>query len=147
MSKFNTKIQNSRKTTTHEGGVAYTKHLEDEWANMLFSFMLQSGNSGFYRTEDEAQSRYIDLTSQMIDKYGPEFVGKAAIFSRNELGMRTISELTAALLNKYHFFFYKKHFQTSDFSVILRVFLCFLRYSKGVQPSYSENNLVKWLWL
>ena len=118
MGKFNNKSVQSRKTQTYEGGVAYKKQLEDEWTNMLFSFMLQSGNHGFYRTVDEAQSRYIELTNQMIEKYGPAFVGKAAIFARNELGMRTISELTAAMLNGVQFEgkreFYSKYFHRPD---------------------------------
>lgn len=118
MGKFNNKSVQSRKTQTYEGGVAYKKQLEDEWTNMLFSFMLQSGNHGFYRTVDEAQSRYVELTNQMIEKYGPAFVGKAAIFSRNELGMRSISELTAAMLNGVQFEgkreFYSKYFHRPD---------------------------------
>ena len=118
MGQFNKKVQSSRKTTTYEGGEAYTKTLEDEWTNMLFSFMLQSGNHGYYRTVDEAQQRYIELTEQMIEKRGAFFIGKAAVFSRNVLGMRTISELTAAMLNKYQFQtkrqFYANYFRRPD---------------------------------
>lgn len=115
MSRFNASQVNQNKTTTYEGGEAYSKSLENELANFLFSCILQNG---YYETSSEQQDRYIELTNAMIDKYGAKFVGKAAVFARNELGMRSISELTAAILNGCKFEgkreFYKKYFHRPD---------------------------------
>lgn len=115
MSKFNAKQTNSNKTTTYEGGDAFVKNLEDEWANFLLSCVLQDR---FYESSSQQQDRYVELTKAMIDKYGANFVGKAAVFARNELGMRSISELTAAMLNQHQFEgkrdFYKKYFHRPD---------------------------------
>lgn len=115
MSKFNAKQVNNNKAVTYEGGDAYNKSLENEWVNFLFSCILQDR---FYESSNKQQDRYVELTNAMIDKYGAGFVGKAAVFARNELGMRSISELTAAMLNKYQFEgkrdFYKKYFHRPD---------------------------------
>jgi len=100
MSKFNAKQENINKTTTYEGGEAYIKNLENEWVNFLFSCILQNR---FYENSSKQQDRYVELTNAMIGKYGADFVGKAAVFARNELGMRSISELTAAILNGCQF--------------------------------------------
>lgn len=115
MAKFNTVQKNSTKTVSYEGGQVYLKSLEDEWSNMLFSCML---SSGFYETSDSVQSRYVDLTREMINKRGPQFVAKAACFSRKVLGLRSISELTAAVLNECQFegkrLFYANYFKRPD---------------------------------
>lgn len=115
MGKFNSKQVNQNLTNTYEGGKAYKKTLEDEWTNFLFSCILQDM---FYESAAKQQERYIELTNAMIEKYGAAFVGKAAVFSRNVLGMRSISELTAAILNQHQFEgkrdFYKKYFHRPD---------------------------------
>lgn len=101
MSKFNkTKTVAVPNTSTYEGGAAFSKTLEEDWLNNLFSNMLENR---FYESGDEQINRYIDLTSQMLEKYGPKFVGRAAYFARNTLGMRSISQLTAAMLNPVQF--------------------------------------------
>ena len=93
MSKFNKK---SKSLTTYEGAPAVNKKLEDNWVNSLCSSFLcgKYYESGYNQTR-----RYADLTRQMIKQRGPEFVANAANFSRNCLGMRPTSALTAALLN------------------------------------------------
>lgn len=115
MSKFNAKQVNQNLTNTYEGGKAYKKTLENEWTNFLFSCILQNR---FYESAGKQQERYIELTNAMIEKYGAAFVGKVAVFSRNVLGMRSISELTAAILNQHQFEgkrdFYKKYFHRPD---------------------------------
>lgn len=115
MGKFNGKQANKNKTATYEGGTAYNKSLENEWTNFLFSCIMQDG---FYESAEEQQDRYVELTKAMIEKHGAKFVAKSAVFSRNVLGMRSISELTAAILNAYQFEgkrdFYKKYFHRPD---------------------------------
>lgn len=116
MSKFNkTKTVAVPDTSTYEGGAAFSKTLEEDWLNNLFSNMLENR---FYESGDEQINRYINLTSQMLEKYGPKFVGRAAYFARNTLGMRSISQLTAAMLNSQNFDgkrdFYAKYMKRPD---------------------------------
>lgn len=118
MGKFNTIDTNPTKVETHEGGTAYLKSIENEWTNMLFSFVLQAGNDSFYETVDDKENRFVELTDEIISKYGPQFAAKAAVFTRNELGLRSVSELLAALLNKENFEgkrkFYADYFKRPD---------------------------------
>ena len=101
MSKFNkTKTHAQSNAVTYEGGDAFEKSLEQDWLNNLFSNMLENR---FYESGDEQMNRYIQLTQKMLEKYGAKFVGRAAYFARNELGMRSISQLTAAMLNPVQF--------------------------------------------
>ena len=116
MSKFNkTKTVAVPNASTYEGGAAFSKTLEEDWLNNLFSNMLENR---FYESGDEQINRYINLTSQMLEKYGPKFVGRAAYFARNTLGMRSISQLTAAMLNSQNFDgkrdFYAKYMKRPD---------------------------------
>ena len=96
MSKFNTKQTVANRATTYEGAVTYTKSLEQDWMNNLFSSFLQDQS---YESAEDQQIRYLELTAKMAEKYGYPFVAKAAKFSRNELGMRSISQITMAYLN------------------------------------------------
>lgn len=118
MGRYNRIDTKPTKTTTYEGGEAYTKSVEDEWTNMLFSFILQNNADGFYESVDQKESRFVDLTKVIVEKYGPSFVANAAVFTRNELGLRTISELLAAYLNSYSFEdkrrFYRSYFRRPD---------------------------------
>ena len=99
--KFNkTKTHAQPNAVTYEGGDAFEKSLEQDWLNNLFSNMLENR---FYESGDEQMDRYIQLTQKMLEKYGPKFVGRAAYFARNTLGMRSISQLTAAMLNPVQF--------------------------------------------
>lgn len=100
MSKFNANIKNTNATTTFEGGKAFVKNIEDEWMNALFSSFMQDT---YYEESDVQQNRYAELTRGMINKYGADFVTKAAIFSRNRLGMRSIANYTMAIANYYKF--------------------------------------------
>lgn len=114
MSKFNAKSTPAM-AESYEGAELYEKSFEEEWVNFIFSSLMQDG---FYESADEQMERYTDLTKRMIEKYGPVFAAKAACFSRNELGLRSISEYTAAILNDYKFDtkreFYKSYFRRPD---------------------------------
>lgn len=116
MSKFNqTRKPAQPNTATYEGGAAFEKNLEQDWLNNLFSNMLENR---FYETGDKQMERYINLTEQMFDKHGAKFIARAAVFARNELGTRSISQLTAALLNDKAFEgkrnFYKTYMHRPD---------------------------------
>lgn len=116
MSKFNTTKRPAKpNAVTYEGGSAFEKGLEEDWLNNLFSNMLENR---FYESGNKQMERYIELTKQMLAKYGPVFVARAAFFARNELGMRSISQLTAAMLNSEQFEnkrgFYAKYMKRPD---------------------------------
>lgn len=97
--KFNQKV-NPKNVISYEGGNLYEKSLEEDWANFLFSCML---SNKFYESSDEQMRRYLELTEKMGAKYGSEFIAKAAMFARNEVGIRSIAQLTAARLNSCQF--------------------------------------------
>lgn len=98
--KFNNTVKYVPNVRSFEGGMIYEKNLEEDWANFLFSCML---SNQFYESSDEQMKRYLELTEKMGAKYGSEFVAKAAMFARNEIGIRSIAQLTAARLNSCQF--------------------------------------------
>lgn len=99
MSKFN---ENNAAITekTYEGGNAYRKNVVEDYMNFLFSSYL--GNK-FYEDSDDQIDRFISLVQSVGEEFGWEFVAKTAVFARNELGMRSVSDLTAAILNSKKF--------------------------------------------
>lgn len=99
MAKFN-KTAKTEKVASYEGGEVFEKNPIEDWINFLFSSYLENQ---FYESADEQMNRYIELTQEVGKKLGWEFVAKASFFSRNILGMRSVSELTAAILNHYQF--------------------------------------------
>lgn len=91
MSKYNTSTTVRNKTTNLAGGEAYTQSPELE----LVSFVLTSFvKDQYYQKESEVPKRVTDL----LAKVKPEFAAKAAIFTRNEFNMRSISHVVAAEL-------------------------------------------------
>ena len=99
MSKFNEKIKPER-TMSYEGGKNYKKDVLEDWMNFLFSSKMDDGS---YENAATQHTRFIELTNLVIDKYGAEFAGKCAMFARNQLGMRSVSHLVAAMLNGQSF--------------------------------------------
>ena len=100
MANFNKVKQNNPKDVSYENGAVYKKSSVDAWMNMLFSSFMEDQ---FYESSQKQQKRFIELTQEMCDQFGPIFVAKAAVFARNELGMRSISQLVAAWLNTQSF--------------------------------------------
>ncbi len=98
MSKFNESTKQN--LTTYEGGKGYAKDPAQDWLNFLFSSYLEDG---FYEPSHNQMSRFIDLTNQVGQKHGPEFVAKAAKFARNSLGMRSVTHVVGAMLNSQKF--------------------------------------------
>lgn len=99
MSKFNEKVKPAREVSC-EGGLNYEKDVLEDWMNFLFSSKM---DNSFYESDRKQQARFIELTNLVIDKYGAEFAGKCAMFARNDLGMRSTSQLVAAMLNGQSF--------------------------------------------
>lgn len=99
--RFNeTKMKAVPSEISYEGGATYAKNSLEEWINMLFSDFMESG---FYETHTARQKRFEKLTDAIIKDFGAEFAAKVAIFARNELGMRSISQFVAAKLNAENF--------------------------------------------
>lgn len=96
MANFNKTKSNGPDETSYEGGAVYTKYVIEDWINCLFSCYLEDR---YYESGNKQMNRYLQLTNQVADALGYEFVAKASFFARNELGMRSISQLTAAYLN------------------------------------------------
>lgn len=114
MSKFN-KVEKTETVQSYEGGEVYAKNPVEDWLNFLMSSYLENQ---FYESADKQMNRYMDLTREVAEKYGWEFVAKSAFFSRNVLGMRSISEFTAAILNSQRFdnkrAFFRNYFKRPD---------------------------------
>lgn len=99
MSKFNVKKE-SNKATSYEGGSVYNKNLVEDYLNNLFSSFIEDG---FYESKQEKMERFLDLTTEVGNKLGNEFLAKTSVFARNELGMRSASQLIASYLNDKKF--------------------------------------------
>lgn len=100
MAKFNEKVRTTPNAVSYEDGAVYIKSPAEEWLNFLFSSYLEDR---FYERASHQTERFMSLTQDMIETYGAEFVAKAALFARNELGMRSVSQLVAAMLNNVAF--------------------------------------------
>ena len=98
MSKFNQ--SNKVLNATYEGGKAYEKDVANDWLNFIFTSFLQNT---YYEPSEKQQARFVALTNAMMEKYGAEFVAKAAVLSRQVFGLRSIGCLTAAFLNNQKF--------------------------------------------
>ena len=96
MSKFNANQVAAHREQSYEGGLNYSKKPVEEWINFLFSSYAENG---YYESTEKQIARYSDLTKKVADEYGWEFVAKASFFARNYLGMRSISQITAAMIN------------------------------------------------
>lgn len=101
MANFNTKARGPQPdATSYEGGDVYNKNVVEDWINFLFASFLEDR---CYETGSQQMERYLELTADVADELGNEFIAKASMFARNELGMRSIAQLTAAYLNNKQF--------------------------------------------
>lgn len=99
MSRFNEKVKPER-SVSFEGGKNYKKDVLEDWMNNIFSNKL---DDKFYESSTVQMENFIKLTEEVLNEYGPVFVAKCAMFSRNELGLRSVSQLVAAMLNGQSF--------------------------------------------
>lgn len=96
MAKFNAKTSRTPNAISYEGGSVYEKSPVEEWMNFLFSSYIEDR---FYENSSKQLERFHKLTKEMLNCYGAEFVAKAAMFARNELGMRSAAQYVASLMN------------------------------------------------
>lgn len=92
MGKFNTSVkERTKKTVNLAGGQAYKTDAKLELVGILLSSLLKEQ---FYRTEQEQKEALFTV----MEKVDPIFIAKAAIYARNEFGMRSISHVAAAYI-------------------------------------------------
>lgn len=92
MSRFNTSVVLDRPqatTTNLAGGEAFEMTPKTELASMLLTSFTQDQ---YYRSADDGIARLIELQGRV----DPIFAAKAAIYARNEFGMRSITHVVAA---------------------------------------------------
>lgn len=94
MTKFNTQAITRNKTTNLAGGEAYTLTPELELVTFLLTSFVKDQ---YYKSEASVPKRVTEL----LGKVKPDFAAKAAIFTRNEFNMRSISHIVAAELAEY----------------------------------------------
>lgn len=90
MSKFNL-TKAFKKTINRAGGRAFKKSPKLELVSILLTSFVQGQ---FYRSANEQMA----TVRRLIKKVDPLFAAKAAVFARNEYGMRSISHVLAAEL-------------------------------------------------
>lgn len=98
MAKFSILSAMSRKagqpnTVNFEGGRAFSQTAKLELVSILITTFL---GDEFYRTEKQTTARIREL----MGKVEPEFSAKAALYARNEHGMRSVSHLVAGEIAK-----------------------------------------------
>ena len=99
MSKFN-KVVEPRTILSYEGGTVYEKNCIEDLTNFMLSSYLENQ---FYETADEQINRFIDLLDKVSKQVSLEWIAKLSFFARKELGMKSVSHLTAAWLNSKAF--------------------------------------------
>jgi 60 kDa SS-A/Ro ribonucleoprotein len=89
--KFNKQLKQKlqRKTRNLSGGQAFGESQKLELVSILLTSFLEDK---FYRSGDATVKRLRALVCQIADK---EFVAKAALYARNDAGMRSVSHLVA----------------------------------------------------
>lgn len=91
MSKFNQKSEGI-KTTSMAGGIAYRQKPEQELMGLIMTSML-SGDS-YYEKESDRLKRM----NQLLYEVDPEFAAKVVVYTRQEIGLRSITHASAAEL-------------------------------------------------
>jgi len=91
MARYNTKATNPTLTTNLAGGEAFQQTPKVEFASILLTSFMQDQ---FYRSADETTQRLRELIPQV----GYEFAAKAALFARDEFGMRSVTHVVAGEL-------------------------------------------------
>lgn len=91
MARFNTQAVGT-KTVNLAGGEAFTESPKLELVSILLTSFAQDQ---FYRSADDTLGRLCALIDKIPDK---SFVAKAAVYARNEFGMRSLSHVAAAEL-------------------------------------------------
>ncbi len=92
MTRFRTKTEN--KTENLAGGEAFKESDKLELISLLLTSFVKDK---FYETANTQLTRLEDLIKRIKDK---KFIAKAAVYARNEFGMRSITHALVAELSK-----------------------------------------------
>ena len=94
MAKLNkTKHPNKPTVTNPAGGMAFVKDAKLELVSRLLTWFV---NDGYYQSTEDGTARMRDIVSSLSDR---KFAAKAAIYARQEFGMRSVTHiLTCELL-------------------------------------------------
>jgi 60 kDa SS-A/Ro ribonucleoprotein len=93
MARFNTKSVGKTKTTNLAGGEAYSQSPELELVSILLTSFTKDT---YYESAEDNLTRLENL----VQKVDPLFAAKAAVYARNEFGMRSITHVMAGALAK-----------------------------------------------
>ena len=93
--KFNFKLKQKTQTRNYEGEIAYTISPELE---LYTSVVTASLSNTFYEKQDDRLKRIITL----IGKVDPEFVAKLAVYTREQMYLRSIPLVLVTELSKVH---------------------------------------------
>lgn len=93
MARFNFKSQKTKthKTTNYAGGAAYATSDKYHLVSLALTSFL---TNQVYRTSN----KQLELIQLLVDEIDPKFVAQTALFTRNEMGMRSVSHVLAGLL-------------------------------------------------
>lgn len=91
MSRFNAAVKVQPDTVNLAGGVAYTRNPESRLVSLLLGSFLRDQ---FYRSGDDT----LDELVQLVGLVDPTFAARAALYARDEFGMRSVSHVVAAEL-------------------------------------------------
>ncbi len=89
MSRFNKKRAGETTVVNRQGGVAYQRSAEYRLVTLLLTNFI---TDQFYRSGNQSLAELTEL----LQEVDPLFAAKAAIYARNEFGMRSISHALAA---------------------------------------------------
>lgn len=145
MSKFNATLKSKPNTVNLAGGEAYEKSPKLQIASLLLTNFCKDS---FYETE----SQFIERLTQLYAGLSLEdkiFLAKAAIFARNEFGMRSITHVAANIIlddlkeNRLPWasrFFNHVIARPDDMSEILA---CYLKNGKRKIPNSLKKGFAK----
>ena len=95
MSRFNQTIQKGKtKTVNYAGGEAYKQSKELELVSILLTSFV---SDTFYRSSSDT----LDRLKALLSEVDPKFAAKAAIFTRDKFGMRSITHALAGELTSH----------------------------------------------
>lgn len=92
MAKFNSKVE-STKVTNHMGAPAFVDNPEFALVSLLLTSFV---HDKYYESSSDEIKRLRGLLAQV----DPKFAAQAAVYARNEFGMRSVSHVTAAEVAK-----------------------------------------------
>lgn len=134
MSKFGTKKTNVTKTINYAGGESYKQSPELELASILLTSFAENK---LYRSSDDEIKRLKELLP-LVDK---ELACKAAVYTRQVAGMRSISHILTAEIAKY---ISGKPFARKFYNAVIRRpddMLEILSYGKATNWVYKNKRM------